>query len=109
MKRARGLIGPMVCAVCVAIALQYARSGIPANPILPGMTNMPMVHVPEVIAAYGGSVEEMSAGGTSSCRIGWMGDAWDVAYAALFLASDEAKSITGTGLIVDRGLTVNWV
>ena len=41
------------------IALQYARSGIRANSILPGMMNTPMVHAPEVIAAYGGSVEEM--------------------------------------------------
>jgi NAD(P)-dependent dehydrogenase (short-subunit alcohol dehydrogenase family) len=37
--------------------------------------------------------------------MGKMGDAWDVAYAALFLASDEAKYITGAELIVDGGLT----
>jgi len=41
--------------------------------------------------------------------MGRMGDAWDVAYAALFLASDEAKYITGTELVVDGGLTVNCV
>ena len=41
------------------IALQYARSGIRANTILPGMMNTPMVHAAEVIAAYGGSAEEM--------------------------------------------------
>ena len=40
---------------------------------------------------------------------GRMGDAWDFAYAALFLASDEAKYITGTELVVDGGLTVNCV
>jgi NAD(P)-dependent dehydrogenase (short-subunit alcohol dehydrogenase family) len=41
--------------------------------------------------------------------VGRTGDEWDVAYAALFLASDEAKYITGTELVVDSGLTVNCV
>jgi hypothetical protein len=77
MKRARGLIGPLVREVCVTVALQYVRSGITANSILPGMMNAPMVHAPGVIAAYGGSAERWSAGATSSVR--WrMGDAWDV-------------------------------
>jgi NAD(P)-dependent dehydrogenase (short-subunit alcohol dehydrogenase family) len=91
------------------IALQYARSGIRANSILPGMMNTPMVHAAEVIAAYGGSVEEMVRRRDDQCPMGRMGDAWDVAYAALFLASDEAKYITGTELVVDGGLTVNCV
>jgi NAD(P)-dependent dehydrogenase (short-subunit alcohol dehydrogenase family) len=91
------------------IALQYARSGIRANSILPGMMNTPMVHAPEVIAAYGGSAEEMVRRRNAQCPMGRMGDAWDVAYAALFLASDEAKYITGTELVVDGGLTVNCV
>ena len=73
------------------IALQYARSGIRANSILPGMMNTAMVHAPEVIAAYGGSAEEMVRRG-EQCPTGRMGDAWGVAYAALFLASDEANS-----------------
>jgi len=90
------------------IALQYARSGIRANTILPGMMNTPMVHAAEVIAAYGGSAEEMVRRRDAQCPMGRMGDAWDVAYAALFLASDEAKYIT-TELVVDGGLTVNCV
>jgi NAD(P)-dependent dehydrogenase (short-subunit alcohol dehydrogenase family) len=52
------------------IALQYARSGIRANSILPGMMNTPMVHAAEVIAAYGGSGEEMVVGATSRVRWG---------------------------------------
>jgi NAD(P)-dependent dehydrogenase (short-subunit alcohol dehydrogenase family) len=46
---------------------------------------------------------------TRSVRWGAWGKPWDVAYAALFLASDEAKYITGTELVVDGGLTVNCV
>jgi NAD(P)-dependent dehydrogenase (short-subunit alcohol dehydrogenase family) len=91
------------------IALQYARSGIRANSILPGMMNTPMVHAAGVVAAYGGSAEEMVRRRDEQCPMGRMGDAWDVAYAALFLASDEAKYITGAELVVDGGLTVNCV
>jgi NAD(P)-dependent dehydrogenase (short-subunit alcohol dehydrogenase family) len=36
---------------------------------------------------------------------GKMGDAWDVAWAAVYLASDEAKFVTGAELVVDGGLT----
>ena len=43
------------------------------------------------------------------CPMRRMGDAWDVAYAAVFLASDEAKYIIGTELVVDGGLTVSCV
>jgi NAD(P)-dependent dehydrogenase (short-subunit alcohol dehydrogenase family) len=64
-----------------------------------GRMNTPMVHTPGVIAAYGGSAEEMFARATQ-CRMGRMGDTWGVAYAALFVASDEAKYITGTELVV---------
>ena len=65
--------------------------------------NTPMVHAPEVIAAYGGSADEMVRRRDAQCPMGRMGDAWDVAYGALFLASDEARYITGTELVVDGG------
>jgi NAD(P)-dependent dehydrogenase (short-subunit alcohol dehydrogenase family) len=42
------------------------------------------------------------------CPMGKMGDAWDSAYAALFLASDEAKYISGAELTVDGGLTSKY-
>ena len=41
----------------------------------------------------------------ASCPTGKMGDAWDIAHAVLFLASDEARYITATEILVDGGLT----
>ena len=42
---------------------------------------------------------------SSICPTGEMGDAWDVAYASLFLASDESRYITGQKLVVDGGIS----
>jgi NAD(P)-dependent dehydrogenase (short-subunit alcohol dehydrogenase family) len=72
------------------IALQYAQSGIRANTILPGMMNTPMVRAPGVIAAYGGSAEEMVRRRDEQCPMGRMGDAWDVAYSARPCCTDRS-------------------
>jgi NAD(P)-dependent dehydrogenase (short-subunit alcohol dehydrogenase family) len=88
-----------------AVALQYVKSGIRANSILPGLMNTPMIR--ELLKDFyaEGDVDKMIALRDAQCPTGKMGDAWDVAYAALYLASDEAKYVTGTELIVDGGLT----
>jgi NAD(P)-dependent dehydrogenase (short-subunit alcohol dehydrogenase family) len=87
------------------IALQYAEKNIRANAILPGLMNTPLV-IASFKGAYGDAdVEELIEIRNKQCPMKKMGDAWDVAYAALFLASDEARYITGTQLIVDGGLT----
>ncbi len=88
-----------------AIALQYAAKGIRANVILPGLMDTPMIVEPLSQAYAGGDIEEMRALRHAQCPMGRMGDAWDVANAALFLASDEARSLTATELVVDGGLT----
>jgi NAD(P)-dependent dehydrogenase (short-subunit alcohol dehydrogenase family) len=54
------------------------------------------------------SLEEMMRKRDASVPMGKMGDAWDVAYASLFLASEEAKYITGVLLTVDGGLTCKF-
>ena len=88
-----------------SVALQYAAKNIRANSILPGLMNTPMIMEP-LKDAYGeGGVENMVATRDAQCPMNKMGDAWDVAYAALFLASDEAKYVTGTQLVVDGGIS----
>jgi NAD(P)-dependent dehydrogenase (short-subunit alcohol dehydrogenase family) len=67
------------------------------------MMNAPMLHTAEVIAAYGGGAEEMVRRRDEQFPTGRLGDAWDIAYAALFLASDEAQHITGTELLIGGG------
>jgi len=90
------------------VAMQYAPLGIRANCILPGLMDTPMIREP-LKASYGGDIEEMRAKRHAQCPMGFMGDAWDVANAALFLASDNARYITGMDLIVDGGLSLKCV
>ena len=92
-----------------SVALQYAEKNIRANSILPGLMNTPMIVEPLKDAYASGDVEKMIEVRNQQCPTKKMGDAWDVAYAALFLASDEAKYITGTQLVVDGGLTCKTV
>lgn len=86
------------------IAVQYAPKQIRANCVLPGLMNTPMIHA-SVKGAYDDDVEQMVRARDAICPMGHMGDAWDVAHASLFLASDEAKYITGHMLVVDGGIT----
>ena len=88
------------------IAMQYAAKGIRANCVLPGLMNTPMIRA-AVKEAYESDIEGMVAERDAICPMGHMGDAWDVAYASLFLASDEAKYVTGSQLVVDGGISCN--
>jgi len=86
-----------------SIALTYASKGIRANCVMPGYMNTPMAI--EGISRYLGiSKEELIKERESRIPLaGGMGTGWDTACAALFLASDEAKFITGVMLPVDGG------
>ena len=90
------------------VALQHAGEGIRANAILPGLLDTPMVREPLKQHYADGDVDAMIAKRDAMCPTGKMGDAWDVAHAAVFLASDEAKYITGTDLVVDGGITAKF-
>lgn len=85
----------------VAVALQHARQGIRANAILVGAVDTPLIY--REIASQYGSVEEMQAARNKAIPLGKMGTAWDIANAAVFLASDESSFITGVCLPVDGG------
>ena len=95
-----------VIALTQQIAIQNAKFGIRANVILPGLINTPMA-VDTRVETSGRSREEVVAERNARVPMGKMGTAWDVAYAALFLASDEAGFITGVALPVDGGSCVN--
>jgi len=88
------------------LASANARYGIRANVILPGLMNTPMAIEPRVAA--GVPREEVVAERDRRVPLGRkMGSGWDVAYAALFLHSDEARFITGVSLPVDGGGSVS--
>lgn len=91
-------------------AVQYAGEHIRVNAVLPGLMKTPMVEKAAGLAdAYAeGDVEEMWRVRDAQVPMGHMGDAWDVAHAALFLASDEAKYVTGIELVVDGGITLKY-
>ncbi len=85
------------------VARQYARHHVRCNAILPGLIDTPHA------AALFKTEEEARAGREmrdARCPMGHQGSAWDVAYAALYLASDESKYVTGLELVVDGGLSL---
>src|ERR1700728_2586149 len=89
-------------------AVEFARHHVRVNCILPGLMKTPMVeHSAGLAASYaGGDVEAMWRARDAQVPMGHMGDAWDVANAALYLASDESKYVTGIELVVDGGITL---
>jgi NAD(P)-dependent dehydrogenase (short-subunit alcohol dehydrogenase family) len=84
------------------IAITNAAHGIRANVILPGLVETPMA-VERRVAQEGVTREQVMAEREARIPLNRMGNAWDVAHAALFLASDEAAFITGASLTVDGG------
>jgi NAD(P)-dependent dehydrogenase (short-subunit alcohol dehydrogenase family) len=88
------------------VAIQNAPYGVRANSILPGLMDTPMA-VDTRARSTGKPRAEVAAARDAKVPLrGKMGTAWDVANAALFLASDEANFITGVALPVDGGALV---
>lgn len=91
-------------------AVRYARDKVRVNAILPGLMKTPMVETSVSLAGeYGaGDVEAMWRARDSQVPVGHMGEAWDVAWASVFLASDESRYVTGIELVVDGGITLKY-
>lgn len=89
----------------VGLALQYARQGIRVNAIMPGLMNTPLIY--QQISGQYSNAEAMAKARHEATPMGRMGTGWDIAAAAVFLASDEANYITGVCLPVDGGLICN--
>jgi NAD(P)-dependent dehydrogenase (short-subunit alcohol dehydrogenase family) len=88
-----------------ALAVRHAREGIRCNAILPGLMNTPLIHAHAGVAASHGGLEAALRERDEISPTGVQGSAWDVANAAVFLASDAANYINGIELLIDGGLT----
>lgn len=92
------------------IAIQLAGKGIRANCVLPGYIDTPFIlrlvdGRPSYTYKGYKTADAYRAARDAVIPSGRMGTGFDVAYAALFLASDEAEHITGTHVVVDGGVT----
>ena len=85
-------------------AVRYAPKGVRINTVIPGLMNTPLVAA-RLAKSQGGDAAALIARRNARTPTGRMGDAWDVAWAAVYLASDEAKFVTGAEIVVDGGLT----
>ena len=88
------------------MAVQYAKQGIRVNTVVPGQLHTPMVETRLAKQRAGGDVQTLLSQRQARIPLPFMGDGQDTANAVLFLASDEARFITGTEIIVDGGMSV---
>ncbi|CAM4177447.1 SDR family NAD(P)-dependent oxidoreductase [Bordetella muralis] len=87
------------------VAIEHAKQNIRCNTVIPGQMHTPMVEVRLAGQRSGGDVDALLAQRQSRIPLPFMGDGMDTANAALFLASDEARFITATEIIVDGGMS----
>ncbi|KAH7367724.1 oxidoreductase ucpA [Plectosphaerella cucumerina] len=90
----------------MATAVEYARRGVRLNTVVPGLMETPYTReLSKRFPVEDGTYESFKAMRDKQVPMGFMGNGWDVAHAAVFLASDQARYITGQKLVIDGGLT----
>lgn len=87
------------------VAVEYAARGVRVNTVVPGQMHTPMVEARLAGQRTGGDVAALLAQRLRRIPLGFAGDGRDTAAAVLFLASEEARFITGTELVVDGGMS----
>jgi len=91
----------------VSLALTHAADGIRVNAVAPGLIDTPLVRAQ--LGSQADSIEELLTARHAASPTGRMGSPWDVANAALFLATDDAAYVNGVCLPVDGGLSMRAV
>ncbi len=86
------------------LAVRYGPQGIRCNTIIPGMIDTPLLEHRVAKQKGRADLETLRAQAKTRVPLGRRGDAWDVANAALYLASEESRYVTGTEILVDGGL-----
>jgi len=89
-------------------AAEYAGRQVRVNALLPGLMDTPMAKISaqKNFGATPEKMDELWKQRAARIPMGWMGDAFDVARAAAFFASDESRFITGQTLVIDGGMTL---
>jgi NAD(P)-dependent dehydrogenase (short-subunit alcohol dehydrogenase family) len=88
------------------VAVEYAPKGIRVNCVVPGQLHTPLVEARLAGQRAGGDVKKLLEERQARIPLGFAGDGRDTANAVLFLASDEARFVTGAQIVVDGGMTV---
>ena len=86
-------------------AVQYAPFGIRVNTVVPGQLHTPMVESRLAGQRSGGDVDALLQSRLRRIPLGFMGDGRDTAHAVAYLASDDARFVTGTEIVLDGGMT----